>query len=86
MKLKAPVIVGFVVLIAALIVVLWLWQKSRVPEAPSEEAVVEEPAGLGAEISGKTQGAQEAIQAPVPETNPFKKANPFTDAYKNPFQ
>lgn len=84
MKAKAQVVIGIIVLVVVLVVVTWLWQRSR-SSVPAPEPV-EEPAGLGAEILEKTQSAQEKVQEPVPETNPFKKANPFSDAYKNPFE
>ena len=74
-----------VVVIAVVIIggYLW-WYYSNNPKAPS----VQDSETLGEQVSGQTQTPTDSVPDVNPykaETNPFEKANPLKNIYKNPF-
>ncbi|MDP3764086.1 MAG: hypothetical protein Q8Q95_00490 [bacterium] len=73
-------ILGIVVVV--LIGFLWWKYKGR----PQQEETVPT---LGQKISDEVKAPSDAVPDVNPykaETNPFEKANPFSDVYKNPFE
>ena len=76
----AMVILGIIVIV---LVGGFLWWKYK--GRPLEEAVPT----LGSTISNEVKAPEDAVPDVNPykaETNPFEKANPFSDVYKNPFE
>ena len=76
-------IAGVVILIVIVGGYLWFKYKDKTaPEAGTE-------ATLGEQVSDQTQTPTDSVPNVNPyeaETNPFEKANPLKDIYKNPFE
>lgn len=76
----AMITIGIIVVIVVLGLILWKY-KSRTIE--------EDVPTLGQKISEEVKAPADAVPDVNPykaETNPFEKANPFSDVYKNPFE
>lgn len=90
---KTIIMTVAVILIIAVGVVFWYWQKkdgapgtgeqAQVPSA-AELSPAEVKVSLGAQILEQTQNP---LKGKLPPTNPFEEAetNPLKDVYQNPF-
>lgn len=79
---KKPKIAMLILVIVVIAGIGYLVLKYK---GPKKEAV---PDTLGAKISDQIQAPAEGVPDVNPykaNTNPFEKANPFKDVYKNPF-
>lgn len=80
-KLATGVVVG-VVIIAGLLA--WWYYAGREVSPAAQESQT-----LGEEIAGQTETPADSVPDVNPyktaESNPFEKANPLKDVYKNPF-
>ncbi|MBI2454457.1 MAG: hypothetical protein HYV54_02725, partial [Parcubacteria group bacterium] len=78
----ATAAVAVVVIIAGVLVWWYYSNKDKTPSAQDSPT-------LGEQISGQTQTPTDSVPDVNPykkaETNPFQKANPLKDVYKNPF-
>lgn len=82
-KSKVAMAVVAVIVIAAAIYAWWYYSNN--PKTPSAQ----DAETLGEQISGQTQTPSDSVPEVNPyktaESNPFEKANPLKDVYKNPF-
>ena len=79
-KTKLAVVV---IVVIALIVIGYLWSKYKSKTAPIESPT------LGQQISNQVQNPGGQVPDVNPynaKTNPFEKANPLKNIYKNPFE
>ena len=79
-KTKLAVVV---IVIIALIVIGYLWSKYKSKTVPIESPT------LGQQISNQVQNPGGQVPDVNPynaKTNPFEKANPLKNIYKNPFE
>lgn len=82
---KPKVAVAAVALGAVVIGVLVWWYYTNKDKTPSAQ----DSQTLGEEIAGQTQTPTDSVPEVNPykaDTNPFEKANPLKDIYKNPFE
>ncbi|MDP3799869.1 MAG: hypothetical protein Q8Q90_00395 [bacterium] len=78
---KTMIILGIIVMLLVVGFVLWKY-KGR----PQQQ---DEVPTLGSTISNEVKAPTDAVPDVNPykaETNPFEKANPYSNVYKNPFE
>lgn len=75
MKLKIVIIIFIVILLLAAVVYFIFFKEGAQGKY-----------GIGIDLSGIGEGTENALEN-MPSTNPLEEvANPFRDAYKNPFK
>lgn len=82
-------IIGAVVVLVALGALLW-WLMSRSPISPATESAASDAVEAVREVSAPPAVSVPTTQNPIkqvlPQRNPLETANPFNDAYVNPFE
>lgn len=78
-------ITGFVILLAAA-AVLWLYLAGKKPAPEPAAPIKTSEEAVEAVTSAEIDVNQNPVNEKVPEVNPVDRANPFKDAYKNPFE
>ena len=79
-KQKPALAIGIIILLALGFYLAWRYSKGGVENTPPT---------LGEQVSDQTQTPTDSVPNVNPyktETNPFEKANPLKNIYKNPFE
>ena len=79
LDIKTKLVLAAIVLIA-IAAGVWYWFTGRSEPIKTPEDVV------GAVTTPNLNVPSNPVQNKIPELNPIDRANPFKDAYKNPFE
>ena len=83
---KTKTIAVGAILLILIAAAIWYWQKG-IPSLTAPEPIKTTDDAIGAiAVPAAGQVPTNPVEGKVPELNPVDRANPFNNAYRNPFE